>query len=266
MVKIRSLYKRSFGWVTRRIYKGKLFFKFGFNKRYTVGQLTNKSTKKTYEYFNYLFHFGVPKSLKYHRHYFQLNQRGFGEDAFHSAWFEIFRTYRPRKSLEIGVYRGQTISLWALCAQQLSIRNPEIWGLTPLRNLGDSKSHYLEIDYRSDINSNFEYFSLPLPNILESKSESQVAKKFIKNGLWNLIYIDGGHDYETVLSDYIVSRDGLCSGGILVLDDSSLYLNYKPGKSSFAGHPGPSKVLKEFALKELNHFLTVGHLNFFKKS
>ena len=223
------------------------------------------STKKTYDYFNYLFYFGVPGSLREHRLYFQTNQRGFGEDAFHAAWFEVFHTFRPVKSLEIGVYRGQTISLWALCAKQFSIRNSEIWGLTPLRNLGDTKSNYLDINYRDDINLNFESFGLPLPNILETNSESQIAKKFIKNGLWDLIYIDGGHDYQTVLSDYMVSKEGLRSGGLLVIDDSSLYLDYKPGKNSFAGHPGPSKVLKEIALKEMDFLLTVGHLNFLKK-
>ena len=265
MTKYTDFLKRSLNWINRKLYKVQLFCKFGFGHQHSFEQLANFTNKKTYEYFEFMFHYRIPKSLIDHRLYFQANQRGFGEAAFHAAWHEVFRTYRPQKNLEIGVYRGQTISLWALCVRHFLIEGSEIWGLTPLINLGDTKSTYLDIDYRSDINENFKYFNLPLPNILKSNSESQEAKDFIKREQWDLIYIDGGHNYETVLNDYLASKEGLRVNGILVFDDSSLYMNYSPKKNRFAGHPGPSKVLMDFALKDMDHLLTVGHLNFLRK-
>ena len=82
---------------------------------------------------------------------------------------------------------------------------------------------------------------------------------------WDLIYIDGSHDYEVVKSDVDISIMSLNDGGLLVLDDSSLYQDYYPEKiktKTFAGHPGPSKVLNELIKnKEMNFLIGVGHLN-----
>src|SRR5688572_14414463 len=62
------------------------------------------------------FHSRLPHELKAHRHYFTRRKRGFGEDAFHTMWFLLFREFRPEAFLEIGVYRGQALSLAALLA------------------------------------------------------------------------------------------------------------------------------------------------------
>jgi len=59
---------------------------------------------------------------------------------------------------------------------------------------------------------------------------------------WDLIYIDGNHDYEIVLADYLLCRDHLASGGLLVMDDASLGTSSNSLVFSFAGHPGPSRV------------------------
>ena len=62
-----------------------------------------------------------PEELKKHRQYFLQGQRGFGEDAFHVMWWMLFREMRPKSFLEIGVYRGQTLSLAALHHRTLGI-------------------------------------------------------------------------------------------------------------------------------------------------
>jgi hypothetical protein len=54
------------------------------------------------------FHGRLPKPLREHRAYFTQSGRGFGEDAFHTMWFLLFREFNPASFLEIGVYRGQT--------------------------------------------------------------------------------------------------------------------------------------------------------------
>ena len=115
---------------------------------------------RAYRYFST----ALPKSLVQHRLYFSQDQRGFGEDAFHSLWYQLFINFRPRKVLEIGLYRGQTISLWTLLARHLRL-DCAVYGISPLTADGDSASNYLKtIDYEQDIKSHFNHFQLPLPN------------------------------------------------------------------------------------------------------
>ena len=49
--------------------------------------------------------------IKDHRFYFSQNKRGYGEDAFHVMWELLYDKYNFSNFVEIGVYRGQTISL-----------------------------------------------------------------------------------------------------------------------------------------------------------
>ena len=51
----------------------------------------------------------------------------------------------------------------------------------------------------------------------------------------------------------------------MILDDASLYTDYNPVSFSFAGHPGPSKVAREFADKEMDFVGAVGHNNVYRK-
>src|SRR5688572_3599086 len=54
------------------------------------------------ECFRY-FHRRLPKQVTAHRRYFTSKKRGFGEDAFHTMWFLLFREFRPASFLEVGV-------------------------------------------------------------------------------------------------------------------------------------------------------------------
>jgi hypothetical protein len=189
--------------------------------------------------------------------------RGFGLPAFHAAWLYILKTYKPKYLLEIGVYRGQTISLWQLIADKCDL-DVEINGITPLINEGDEVSNYLDIDYANDILIHFKKFRLNKPTICKGLSTDKHAIDFINSKKWDLIYIDGGHNFDVVLSDYYNSVSNLNKGGILCMDDSSLYLDMSIA-GIHKGHPGPSKVLSDYAIQELEHLMTVGHNNFFIK-
>lgn len=85
-----------------------------------------------------------------------------------------------------------------------------------------------------------------------------------------MIYIDGSHKYEDVLSDLRHSLQNLSKKGIIILDDSSLYTNYSSEKierkykiKSTKGHEGPSLALNEIIKNNLNLkiLITVGHMN-----
>jgi hypothetical protein len=204
----------------------------------------------------------LPRIVRDHRNYFKAEGRGFGEDAFHAAWADVIKRYRPTTALEIGVYRGQTISLWCLLARIYGF-NLTVHGLTPMDDSGDSVSSYKELNYEEDIRINFSQFNLPEINLLKEYSDSKAGKDFIKSREWDLVYIDGSHDYLTVLSDFEHAVEAVRVGGLVVLDDSSLYTTFS---RSFQGHPGPSKVLRDHPSPRLKLILSVGHNNFFIKS
>src|SRR5437588_660872 len=74
-----------------------------------------------YAYMHHYFWHRAPAFVREHRSYFKADQRGFGEDAFHSMWWLLFLQEKPARMLEIGIYRGQTVSLWALIAKVLGV-------------------------------------------------------------------------------------------------------------------------------------------------
>jgi hypothetical protein len=216
-------------------------------------------------YMHHYFYRLCSSDIVEHRAYFKKYGRGFGEDAFHAMWFALIREFRPQRCLEIGVYRGQIISLWALIARKIGLEC-DIHGISPFTSSGDNVSVYLRnIDYLSDTLQNHSYFGLPAPVLVSALSTDPIAVDHSRKNCWDLIYIDGNHDYEVALADYQNCCDILSDGGLLVMDDSSLYSDYRPPIFSFAGHPGPSRVVQELAMKELIFIGAVGHNNIFMK-
>jgi len=215
-------------------------------------------------YMHHFLHHLCPRPIREHRAYFERGRRGFGEDAFHAMWWLLLREFRPRYCLEIGVYRGQVISLWALIAKLIDFPC-EVNGISPFTAAGDSVSSYpRSIDYRADTLRSFKRFRLPDPTLITALSTDSSAVKHVSARSWNLIYIDGSHDYEVALADYTLCRPHLAPGGLLVLDDSSLGTDFHPPLFSFAGHPGPSRVAAEVATRDLRLLGAVGHNNVFR--
>jgi cephalosporin hydroxylase len=218
-----------------------------------------------YAYMHHHYRHLCPSYIGEHRSYYSLEQRGFGEDAFHAMWYLLLRQFQPAKCLEIGVYRGQVISLWSLIAKNLGFPC-EVHGISPFTPIGDAVSNYrVEVDYRQDVLSSFAHFGLAEPLLLEALSSDAAAIKQVSENSWDLIYVDGGHDFETALADYQLCKNNLTANGILILDDASLGTDYAPPSFSFAGHPGPSRVAREYADKEMRLLGAVGHNNVYQK-
>lgn len=216
-----------------------------------------------YEYYLWLYQRKLPRRLREHRKYFSSNGRGYGENAFTAMWWELLREFRPRQLLEVGVFRGQTLSLWQMVADELNY-SAEVWGISPLSEVGDEVSLYPDLDYQLDIQMHFRHFGLQQPKLLRSLSQSSSAVELIRGSSWDLIYLDGSHDLDVVRADAEVAIQGLPDKGILVMDDASLYTDYVPFRFSFAGHPGPSMVADQVA-KDLVEIGACGHLRVFQK-
>ncbi|MBA4147337.1 MAG: class I SAM-dependent methyltransferase [Verrucomicrobia bacterium] len=223
------------------------------------------SRTELYLYCAYYFDHYLPDELQAHRKYFSAAGRGFGEDAFHAMWFLLFEHFRPGTALEIGVYRGQTITLWKLLAEHFGFEC-DIACVSPFSSIGDSVSGYrTEINYHEDVITNHNRFNLPLPRICRSLSTSAEASTFISAGKWQIAYIDGNHDYEVALQDWETCAAALASKGIIILDDSSLQTDFRPPAFSTAGHPGPSRVAAEIDSALFSEILAVGHNRAFQK-
>ena len=228
-----------------------------------VNRFSSRNSLHAYMH-HYLQHL-APNSIREHRKYFSQNMRGFGEDALHSMWWTLLREYKPKLALEIGVYRGQVVSLWGLIAK-LNGYKCEVHGVSPFSPAGDQVSVYLsDLDYLQDTVISNRHFDLPDPNFIKAYSTDETAVEYINSRRWNLIYIDGNHDYEVAMADYLLCKDALAEGGLLVMDDSSLYTDFQPPRFSFAGHPGPSRVVQEVAMNEMRFLGGVGHNNVFQK-
>ncbi len=210
------------------------------------------------------FHRLLPVEIVKHKEYFRLNKRGFGEDAFHAMWYLLYNKYKFSNFLEIGVYRGQVMSLISHIAN-LENNSVSIVGISPFNKSGDSVSEYPEIDYIKDIYNNFDSFSLPKPRLVNSYSTDEEAKNYIFSEIWDCIYIDGSHDYDIVKLDWENCSRNIKIGGVIVIDDSSLYTNFDNPFFAFKGHPGPSKLANEIDLSKFKEVLRVGHNRVFER-
>jgi hypothetical protein len=222
-----------------------------------------------FECLRYFYH-QLPLEVTKHRAYFHNvpgKRRGFGEDAFHVMWHLLFQEFKPANFLEIGVFRGQTLSLAAVCAR-MSGHLCDVHGISPFTAAGDAVSKYRQdIDYYQDTLANFDHFRLPHPELLKAYSTDPIALELIASRKWDMIYIDGNHDYEVVEKDWEACSKGLKPGGLIVLDDAGLTTVFHP--PSFAatrGHPGPSRVAQEINRSQFRELLQVGHNRVFQKA
>jgi hypothetical protein len=206
-----------------------------------------------------------PEELKKHRRYFLQDQRGFGEDAFHVMWWMLFQKLRPSQFLEIGVYRGQTLSLAAMLQNDLRITG-HITGISPFTPSGDAVSSYRsDVDYLADTKTNFAHFNLTEPDLVRAFSTDSAARERVARELWDAIYIDGNHDYEIARADWELCAKQVHKEGIIVLDDSAQNTAYRPPAFATAGHPGPSRVAGEVNRNRFREILRVGHNRVFQR-
>ncbi len=211
------------------------------------------------------FHQFLPAFLREHRSYYRTDRRGFGEDAFHSMWWRLIKRFRPGYFLEIGVYRGQVLSLVSLIARSENL-DCRVTGISPFSPVGDSVSTYRgDIDYLEDTLRHFDHFQLPEPTLLKAFSTDPEAISAIASTEWDMIYIDGNHDYEVVKKDWETCSRAVKPGGIIILDDSGLGSGYRPLPFSTGGHPGPSKLAAEIDRTSFQEILQVGHNRVFQK-
>jgi hypothetical protein len=140
-----------------------------------------------------------------HRDWVEQNKWGYGDRELHWMW-KLLVDQMPKdfKFLVIGVFKGQTLSLVSLIAQ-VQMKNCEAIGISPLTNSGDQYSDHPDIDYFTAIKTIFENFRIKewdRTKIVRGFSDDlTVVKMSAAVGPYDIVYIDGCHDYSVVCSD-----------------------------------------------------------------
>jgi len=229
--------------------------------------------------------------LKAHRDWVEQNSWGFGDRAFHYMWYLLLRDdvlNRPNpKLLEIGVYKGQVVSLWALISNQLR-SSASITAVSPFESTKPWFAENVVLErlirvisrlYREDVRSAnlyesgnyldsvhqiFRQFSLSEANIFFLRGYSQDDHIYhqLEHQRFDLIYIDGGHRYEQVAQDLTNYSRLVGTSGYLVLDDASCK---QPGKKFWKGHESVSRAVDDWGAPGFRNVLNVGHNRVFRR-
>lgn len=208
--------------------------------------------------------------LSTHRLWVEANGHGYGEPAFHWLWKLLFNEMPAGgKFLEIGVFKGQTISLMSQLAKRAK-KNIKVYGVTPLARDGDKYALHPDEDYLACIRRIYSRFDLPSPTLIALASFDPRAQKLAaEHGPYDVVYIDGCHDYEVVLDDIIEYGKLVKDGGYLVLDDAATYLDLPENlmPTNFKGLEDVSNAVRDTleTNKTWAHAMSVGHLRLFRK-
>jgi Methyltransferase domain len=220
--------------------------------------------------------------LASHRRYVEENHLGFGDAAFHYLWLlilmKVTATASPRL-IEIGVYKGQIISLWALLLRNLNCSG-EIHAISPLRGDPISRSNlmrrvrgvlsaryrerlrngdfYESADYEQIIRQLFQHFGLEWQHIKLHRglSTDALIRSTVQDEIFDVVYVDGDHTYAGALADYEFFGPRVRPGGFLIADDAGCNL---PGTTFWKGHPSVSEAAKVIPHLGFRNVLNVGH-------
>lgn len=227
--------------------------------------------------------------LAAHRAHVETNQLGFGEPAFHALWHCLLSAASARfgrvRALEIGVFKGQVISLWSLLARELPA-HLEIHALTPLSGNPPPKpglwqrlryrldanyreevktgNFYADEDYETIVRAHFAHHALSFDSIRLHRgySTDPAVLAGLAAARFELIYVDGDHREAGARHDFATFGEKVVPGGWLVADDAGHDL---PGNTFWKGYPEVTAALAELAPLGFVNVLNVGHNRVFQR-
>ncbi len=227
--------------------------------------------------------------LANHRRHVETNQLGFGDPAFHAMWASLLVAAGNRfgtvRALEIGVFKGQVISLWALLARMYGL-NVEISALGPLagqprpqstlftkiryrlsrhfREQIDNANFYADEDYAAIIRAHFSQHGLDFNAVKVHRgfSTDPVLLQTLANETFHLIYVDGDHSYAGALHDFKTFAAKIPAGGWLIADDAGGDL---PGTTFWKGHEAVTRAVQIMPSLGFKNILNVGHNRIFER-
>lgn len=205
--------------------------------------------------------------LKWHRDFIVKNRYGYGNRSLHYMWKMLVGQMPDGFNfLEIGVFKGQILNLVGVCATQAK-KKCQCIGVTPL----DSTDGHPKSNYENDIlNIQRQFSHNGTWGIVQGLStDTEVMYTTQTYGPYDLMYIDGGHTYEVVMSDLKTYPPMLKVGGFLVVDDASNYLKMPKGliRMDWFGIPSVSNAVRDVIEPDdsFKHLFAVGHNRVWKR-
>ena len=187
--------------------------------------------------------------LKEHRDFIERGGYGMGEREFHWMWKLLADEMpSPFKFVEIGVYKGQVPSLIRLLADHAG-KQAQITGVTMLSsfsgNTGKDRK-FQETDYLQHIKDVHSKLGLEFGEDQIVKGDSTLSEtqdKVAARGPFDIVYVDGCHEYDFVVKDIAAYGNMLKPGGFLVMDDACNFKNVYWGR--FWGKEDVSKAVRD---------------------
>jgi Methyltransferase domain len=258
-----------------------------FSARTAAYTNTTECNDTVYQDFSRQFE-NIPLLVEHRRHV-ETHQLGYGGPAFHYLWYLILthciHHFESPKFLEIGVFKGQIISLWSLIAQHHNW-SIEISAISPLEGnpLPKSKwsrrwkslinprfaqeikagNFYPEEDYLATIQQLFQTFDLDFNKIrlIQGYSNDIAVLEATQADRFSVIYVDGDHTFNGVLSDLHNYASKLEPNGLLVMDDAAYYV---PGTAFWKGHEPVSRACEIIPSLGFVNILNMGHNRVYQK-
>ncbi len=227
--------------------------------------------------------------LTRHRRHVEENKLGFGDPAFHAMWTSLLAAAAKRfgsvRALEIGVFKGQIISLWSLLARELAL-DVEVSALGPLagqpaptlkllnkiryrldrrfREQIDNANFYANEDYPAILRAHFAHHGLNFDTVRVHRGFSNAPEilRDLNKAEFHVVYVDGDHSYDGALADFKTFSAKIPLGGWLVADDAGGDL---PGTSFWKGHEAVTRAVQIMPSLGFKNVLNVGHNRIFER-
>lgn len=221
--------------------------------------------------------------LSAHRRHVEAHKLGFGDAAFHTLWRLLLDEGRRRfgapRALEIGIFKGQVISLWALLAArgnfplEISALGPLVGQPPPaptlmnrIRNRLDPRRRerirngdfYADEDYAGIVREHFRHHGLDFDHIrlLRGYSTDPAVLARLSNETFHLVYVDGDHTYAGARHDFLTFAPMVVPGGWLVADDAGGDLS---GSAFWKGHPSVTHAARVLPEMGFRNVFNIGH-------
>jgi predicted O-methyltransferase YrrM len=227
--------------------------------------------------------------LAAHRRHVEENKLGFGDPAFHAMWASLIETAARRfglvRALEIGVFKGQVISLWSLLAHELAL-DVEVSALGPFagqprprasllskiryrldrrfREQINNANFYADDDYLAIVHAHFAHHGLDFSSVKVHRGLSTDPKilRDLQHAEFHIVYVDGDHSYDGALHDFKTFAAKIPVGGLLVADDAGSDL---PGTTFWKGHEAVTRAVQIMPSLGFKNILNVGHNRIFER-
>ena len=224
-----------------------------------------------------------------HRRHVEAGQLGFGDPAFHALWAGLLATAHERFGrldvLEIGVFKGQVISLWALLAR-IHDWPVHIHAITPLagqplprfgwwrsvlyrlsprfRERVKSGDFYAAEDYEAIVRAHFARHGLDFGRVCLLRGFSTAAdiREAVAKDRFHVIYIDGDHTYDGARADILHYAPKVVPGGWLVMDDAAFD---QPGTSFWKGYETVARACLLLPGLGFKNVINIGHNRVFER-